>query len=392
MTFHLKKMSEFPPRDVLIDILARLPIKCLVQCTTVCKSWYSLITSPIFITIHLNRSDVMNKDNKLFLVRRCSSDQNEEHYSLHYDNQMFDEYAKVRFPLKSYANYNFRIISSCNGVICLSYDQFFITNDLYLWNPSIQKLMALPPVRVRLQSRGSFMHNIGFGFDPLTNDYKVIRIVFSNPGEIPPEVDIFTLSTGTWRDIRHLCLPYIIEDRAPLAYVNGAAHWIASDRRGVLRGRLIVSFHIGDEVFREIMLPGSMAIDVSYPLSLRVAKFQESLCLIEMQLSGHFGNIGKYYCVWMMKEYGVATSWTKQFNIDMGKILESAVLTSNGFLVSSDPESKKLRDLEIYGSTYSWHKDQFYAYTESLVLLGLKPPVLRGKEIEADEKTKEERE
>ncbi|XP_059663691.1 F-box/kelch-repeat protein At3g06240-like [Cornus florida] len=240
----------------------------------------------------------MNKDNKLFLVRGCSIDQHEEHYSLHYDNQMFDKYAKVRFPLKSSANNYFRIISSCNGVICLSDDHFVITNDLYLWNRSIQKLMALPPVRVTFQLHGPFMHNIGFGFDPVTDDYKVIRIVYLNYVTIPPEVDIFTLSTGTWRNISHLGLPYIIQDRGPQINLNGAAHWIASDRRGYLHCFLIVSFHVGDEVFHEII----------FPLSLDVANFLESLSLIEMQFDGDWSNVGKHYCVWVMEEYGVATS------------------------------------------------------------------------------------
>ncbi|XP_059663690.1 F-box protein CPR1-like [Cornus florida] len=387
-------MSEFLPRDVLIDILARLPIKCLVQCTTVCKSWGSLIKNPSFISAHLNRSAVMNNDNKLLLVRTISRDQNEEHYSLHLDNQMFDEYAKFRFPLKSCANYYFRIIGSCNGVICLSDDLFTITNELYLWNPSIQKLMALPTVRVTFKSHGLFMQNIGFGFDPSTNDYKVIRIVYLNYVEIPPEVDIFTLSTGTWRNISHLGLSYIIDGRAPQAFLNEAAHWIASDRRGDLHRRLIVSFHMGDEIFREIMLPDWINAVLSYPPRLRVAKFQESLSLI-VELNERL-DANNCYGVWVMKEYGVMSSWTQLYTIHKGLVFHSLVgfrkkgevllALRNGYLVSldtvyHDAETKLLTKLEICGSIDSWYKDSFYAdaYMESLILLGVKPPVFHGK-------------
>uniref|UniRef100_A0A5B6ZCC6 F-box domain-containing protein n=1 Tax=Davidia involucrata TaxID=16924 RepID=A0A5B6ZCC6_DAVIN len=394
-------MSDFIPGDVLIDILTRLPIKSLVRFACVCKSWYSLLTNPSFITAHLNRSNVPNKkSDDLLLVRSYSEDLNEEQYSVYFDNETFDEYAKLEFPLKSLSNYYFRIVGSCNGLMCLSDDQFGYAETLFLWNPSIRRTLALPRVRVGFESHGPFMHAIGFGFDPLTNDYKVVRIVYLDCVEIPPEVDIFTLSTGTWRNISHLGLPYLIQERAPQACLNGATHWIASDLE-MMRGvsNLIVSFNMSDEVFGEILLPDSMAHD-TWLRGVRVAKFQESLSVIQRKVSS--GEVS--YCIWMMKEYGVADSWTKLFCFDLGGCGEFKRLvgfrknggvlwgTSRGYLVSFDREAKLFKDLGIHGSTNSWYEDSFYAdaYTESLLLLGVKlcdsvtcegsSPVLQGEE------------
>ncbi|XP_059650918.1 F-box/kelch-repeat protein At3g06240-like [Cornus florida] len=221
------------------------------------------------------------------------------------------------------------------------------------------------------------MHSIGFGFDALTDDYKVVRIVYLYvPNEFgpPPEIDIFSLSTGTWRNISHLGLSHIIGERAPQAYLNGTAHWLAFDR-GIDFFNLIVSFHMGDEVFGEIMVPSSIAHDKWEMDNLRVAKFRESLSLI-------VGIWGKgACCIWVMKEYGVSESWTKQFDIDMtgglfnnvaGEILFGK---KDGYLVAYYPQAEQVMQLHIRGSRDESSGDSFYAdaYTESLVLLGAKP-------------------
>ncbi|XP_059652197.1 F-box protein At3g07870-like [Cornus florida] len=398
-------MSDFLPRDVLIDVLARLPIKTLVRCACVCKSWYSLLTNPSFITTHLNRSSVAhNNNNNLLLVRRFSSDDDEEeHYSLlRCEKEMlFCDYAELDLPLKNDGgNPYLRVIGCCNGVLCLSDDLITYMDKLYLWNPSIQKTMTLPPLRVTYQSHGPFMHSIGFGFDSLTDDYKVVRIVYLHGPdgfEAPPEVDIFSVSTGTWRNISHLGLPYTILERASQAYVNGAAHWIAYDtERRSNFFYLIVSFHMGDKVFGEIMVPDSME-DANWMLGVHIAKVQESLSLIHIQLIG----IQVTCCIWVMKEYGISESWTKQFNIDMSEGLFKSVTgftrkgevlfgTKAGYLVAYDPEANRAVPLHIHGSTDSWYRDSLYsdAYTESLVLFGVifhdtvtckESPVLHGK-------------
>ncbi|XP_059662960.1 F-box protein At3g07870-like isoform X2 [Cornus florida] len=312
-------MSDFLPPDVLIDIIARLPIKTIAQCACVCKSWYSLVTGPSFITTHLNRHTLSanNNNNQLILVRSYSDCSSEARYTIGCDNKKFREYTKLGFPFKSFPNKNFRVIGCCNGLICLSDDLSKYTEDLHLWNPLIQNLITLPaPVRVTFQSHGPFMHSIGFGFDPLTHDFKVVRIVYlqqdgSTVLKTPPEVDIFTLSTGTWRNIGHLdLLPYVIEkERAPQVYVKGAAHWIATDTRDQ---SLILSFNMGYEAFDKIMMPANMGGKEGL-LDVRVAKFQESLSLIEH----HSIQNGESCCVWVLEEYGAEESWSKRFTFQM---------------------------------------------------------------------------
>ncbi|XP_059629729.1 F-box protein CPR1-like [Cornus florida] len=228
-------------------------------------------------------------------------------------------------------------MGSCNGLVRLSHDYM-----IYLWNPSIRKTIALPPLR-----HGAFVHTIGIGYNAQTDDYKVISIVYLNePNSFQPpaEIDIFSLSTGTWRNISHLGPPYTIDQWSLPVYLNGAAHWIAYGKTGEDFFRLILSFHMSDEIFGEIMVPGSISGSNYSGLSVLVSKFQESLSLIDC----HWHTC----CIWVMKEYGISDSWTQLFNIHTSVGPRSVVgFTKKGEVL-----------LRFYSN----------AYTESLVLFGTK--------------------
>lgn len=72
------------------------------------------------------------------------------------------------------------IAYQCNGLVSLTY--WVYPPQVYLWNPSINgefnfkalPLTPSPPTPQGFTSRG--LCTIGFGFDPKTNDYKVVRI------------------------------------------------------------------------------------------------------------------------------------------------------------------------------------------------------------------------
>ncbi|KAI3823128.1 hypothetical protein L1987_04558 [Smallanthus sonchifolius] len=55
-------MAEFVHEDVSELILIRLDVKDLIRCKSVCKSWYSLITSPRFINRHSYNKDRFNNE------------------------------------------------------------------------------------------------------------------------------------------------------------------------------------------------------------------------------------------------------------------------------------------------------------------------------------------
>lgn len=154
------------------------------------------------------------------------------------------------------------------------------------------------------------MFVLGFGFDCKADDYKIVRLSYRKQGDmviVPPLVEIYAVNTGAWRGISAPAPLFIVAGHygrqasvngvytvykflgfvngvytvytgvgrgisaptPPLfnisgyygrqAYVNGAAHWVVYPPNCRCTSSLILSFDMGNEVFREIMLPECLA-------------------------------------------------------------------------------------------------------------------------------------
>lgn len=94
-----------------------------------------------------------------------------EHYSLHSDNNddTFDQFANLDFPLITKANQDFRIVGTCKGLVCL-----YGSDITALWNPSLQKSLILPkPYIVRNKPHAQIRPSIGFVIDPVIRTIRL---------------------------------------------------------------------------------------------------------------------------------------------------------------------------------------------------------------------------
>ncbi|XP_052181421.1 F-box protein CPR1-like [Diospyros lotus] len=364
----MQRMTEAHlPQELLVEILKRLPAKSLLRFRSVSKSWRSTISSPEFITLHRNH----NINNTRVLVSYYPS---ELRALLHYDNDAFELDTKIEFPFERLSRY-YRIVGSCNGLICVGCNLVSCASDLFLWNPSIRRILTLPTPGITFKSHGAYMLALGFGFDSKRRDYKVVRIVYlqgrNGFNKVPPEVELYELSTGTWRGISIVAPPYEMCDYSLQANMNGAVHWIAYSPTKIngLRS-LIVAFDLSDDVFKEMRLPKTLSHE--YPADLSIAACGELLSLFHYNLSSPVRCCG----VWVMEKYGMDNSWTKLFNIELlqgvsavlgsRKNGELLVVTSDNKLVSYDPDDEQVKDLGIRKSTTSLNVN---TYTGSLILL-----------------------
>ncbi|KAL2496998.1 F-box/kelch-repeat protein [Forsythia ovata] len=371
-------MSDFLPEGIIINILKRLPVNPLIRCMCVSRSWYTLISSPEFVSTHLNFTIASNEGPPLLLLRRCI--RKIERYELYCDNESFDRHFRLQFPFRSINSF-FTIIGSCNGLLCLSDDRVFYMNTIIIWNPCVKKSVFLPKPNLIYNSYGSFMQSLGFGFDPVSNDYKVVRITYTDLDRCLPQVELYRLSMGVWQDISHLSLEYIIHNRSRQAYINWATHWIA---RSVDGNDLILLFDMCYEVFREMILPGTLAKD-DFPRNKELVIYKESLALVLCDASG----VEHEFCVWMMEEYGVEQSWTKLFNVNfhnfgggfmkplwVRKDGEVLIVTKDGTLVSCEySNGAQVNDLGVHGSRSEEYLRSVHVdgYIKSVVLLDKGP-------------------
>ncbi|KAL6202131.1 hypothetical protein ACLB2K_025842 [Fragaria x ananassa] len=292
---------EYFHQEIILDILIRLPIKSLIKCTSVCKSWKFLIQNPSFIDSHHSPRIICDEQSgtHLLLVQSVCSKrfcrlfdrdfvicEKEDLYSLYFDNHAFDEYCKIEWPSgleEIMLNSWYRVIGTCIGLVCL-------VDDLGCH---------------------------GFGYDAVGNDYKVVRLVTlsdqcQNFHEWPTLFQVYSLVTGSWSRLRSdlpLCQVLGCQSQA---FVNGAFHWCAIRQTNDAFNFFVLAFDLGSELFREIMFPKSLKWDPSVALRISVSRYGKSIAVFTDWCKSH---TDYFLDIWVMKEYCMEKSWNKMMII-----------------------------------------------------------------------------
>ncbi|KAG5531229.1 hypothetical protein RHGRI_026000 [Rhododendron griersonianum] len=236
---------------------------------------------------------------------------------------------------------------------------------IYLWNPSTRKSKRLPDLGDR---RGWNWDDLyGFGFDESNDDYKVVLIFRDIGGGVSAErkVMVYTLRTDSWRQIEGFScdVPYGVIGK----FLNGSIHWVVGDNSGSSYSSVIVSLDLEKEMYNYVLLPNYGA-DV----------FHLELCVLKGSLGVLCMCRKNYTDVWIMKEYGTISSWTKLFTIQ--DVAEAQILRFSSLMcISNNGEYLIIvgRKFSIYSPKNgtsrnsiirNWNPGfQICAYVESLV-------------------------
>ncbi|PHT98307.1 hypothetical protein BC332_32776 [Capsicum chinense] len=143
-------------------------------------------------------------------------------------------------------------------------------------------------------------HLYGIGYDPTSDDYKIIRIDWNK--NVPDE--ILALKSGSWRKIGEYAggingVHWTSPMKLCLAFVEGAFHWLGREKD------CVVSFNISNEIYGEIPLPVT-------PYSNRIE--EKRVSAVGRRLYYHHDDEINFN-LWVMKDYGMKESWTKLFSI-----------------------------------------------------------------------------
>ncbi|KAJ4706744.1 F-box protein [Melia azedarach] len=362
------------PVEILFNVLVRLPVEDLIRCIGVCKSWWCLITHPNFISANLS----FHKNCNGYLLHHKMGPSGRNLFSKLHMNTCV-EHSCYEAPFSCETDF-FQLVASSNGLICLSDLHHFFGKTIYLWNPCIWRLKVLRHSCFARHFRdGKFFFAIGVGFGQQGNDLKIVRIMYSGNFHLPiyvenqpPKVEVYSLATNSWRRVGTNAGYYTI-DKLSTAYVNGAVHWVASKTgEGYRFRKFVLSFHFDSANFGEIMLPNYHHDGDGDSRRVSVAVLKDSLVLIVSCLNNY--KIERCY-IWVMREYGVAESWTKEYSIVPDErfsrtfgIINNHLLfesTVNGAeLVSYDLENLQFKHLGI-GRHYN---HDLVTFSESLVL------------------------
>ncbi|KAI3440171.1 uncharacterized protein J3R85_003784 [Psidium guajava] len=158
--------------------------------------------------------------------------------------------------------------------------------------------------------------------------------------EITPQIEIYSLSTDSWRSLEREVPTVRRGDGA--VFLNGNLHWFAykfddlGNEAGY--GSSIVLFDVAGEVFDEMALPEETPHqDAVDNLIMSVAVLNDLLAVI-ISVSGTVEDPEPHFIcsirVWVMREYGVPESWTKLYSFEAwGEVTQIDGFTRNGELV-----------------------------------------------------------
>ncbi|XP_026434340.1 uncharacterized protein LOC113331915 [Papaver somniferum] len=185
------------------------------------------------------------------------------------------------FPLNSlsrkYPDILIYTHGSCNGLILMRTRIKGENINLCLWNPSTKQFKIIeldseelkygPADNQDFTKKNKPVVTYGLSYNCDTNDYKIVKAIVVDGYEYyhmsakdrwfcyGTEVQVYTLGSDSWKLLPNI-VPYEIVPYSTHAFVNGALHWLATPcpYSTIRQSMLIVSFDIGGENFREILL------------------------------------------------------------------------------------------------------------------------------------------
>uniref|UniRef100_A0A7N2MJ16 F-box domain-containing protein n=1 Tax=Quercus lobata TaxID=97700 RepID=A0A7N2MJ16_QUELO len=329
-----KTKDDDLPDEIALEILARLPVKSLLRFRCVCKSWYSSIATPNFIYNNLLYCKC-NDHNPGFFIHMpkttcpmVSFRRPHSQICTVASDRTFETTSEFRIPFSFQSGYP-HFVGSCNGILCITDFVTSKSKDVYLWNPSIRKFKRLPDTCLT-QLRTV---RLGFGYDSLNNDYKIVRIsrTCAKP-MLPLEVEVYSLSSNSWKRVglgiswRSNAVFHKFNCTLTFPFVSGNLHWMIEMIEGGGQERLftsiILSFDVNSEKFKELPLPD----DEGSCITKCLTSFKEKLALIKF---GYGVQPHSLLCsIWVMGD-----SWNKLRVLPIENLTDFIGFTNYGLLL-----------------------------------------------------------
>ena len=253
------------PKEVLEEILLRVPPKSLKCCKRVCKLWHAMISDQSFINkqLHVGNSNKHSLSITMCLnwTRQEASLEKRRVFSvvtIHDkdeggDDQLPCVVEEISLPPvpeieKEYFPVNL-VGSHCNGITCFFEHRTSTKETFVLCNPELGefKLLHTPVLDLGLMFAGA-----GFGYDPKANDYKCFKLFCSVRDEKVSRALVYTLGTDSWREVK-IDLNYCCYVKAGGVYCRGVYYWWNMGSSN--SKQMVLSFDLSEEEFHKIQLP-----------------------------------------------------------------------------------------------------------------------------------------
>nr|XP_017221690.1 PREDICTED: F-box/WD-40 repeat-containing protein 1-like [Daucus carota subsp. sativus] len=288
-----KRCNNYLSEEMVFLILSYLPVISLLRCKSVCKTLLSIINSPQFVEAHL-----ANSKNKQASVLKASHDWRVL--------SMDTVEESVQLKQQSCLEGEVRFMRSCNGLVCLSNE---CCDSICIRNPCTRqyKMLSVPNYANR------FFTCLGFGFDSVGNDYKILRLVKKVDNDLrgfvvriyKPEAFLYSAKADIWKKIH-------IPDTIKRSFWYSLKRFCDPDISGklYLEGEAeLLPFDLRNDVFGEIVvLPFPIYGQQKRIQKSEILDFEGSLAMV-YESAGDGSVLG----LWMLDDVGL---WIKKFNLE----------------------------------------------------------------------------
>ncbi|KAK8634946.1 hypothetical protein V6N13_022826 [Hibiscus sabdariffa] len=260
------------PDEVILQILARLPVKSLFKTKTVCKLWYKLVSDKYFVKLY---NEVSSK-NPMVLIDTSVSESKSKSSLICVDNLRGVSEVSLDF-LKD----RVKVRASCNGLLCCS--SIPDKGVYYVCNPMTRVSKLLPRSRERPVTRfypDGEATLVGLACDISKNKFNVVLAGYHRTFGHRPDGTficlIFDSDSNKWRKfVSQRDDHFTHMNKNQVVFVNGALHWLTGSCSYIL------ALDLDYDVWRKIPLPD----EVSYGTGNRVYLLDSSGCLSLIQIS-----------------------------------------------------------------------------------------------------------
>ncbi|XP_054778131.1 F-box/kelch-repeat protein At3g23880-like [Prosopis cineraria] len=269
--------------ETIRGLFIRLPVKSLILLRSGCKPWSNLLRSSSFVLNHLHYH---SEKNPLLIIQRFHWNQKSSGLELFLFDIQSKKIREFHVPRVTDSDMGFKIVGSCNGLMCVCHYSHDPSSCLFLWNPATRQIRRIPEYsNALLPHKASPYCLLGFGYNTCDEDYEVIR-VYSCVGTHAIRIERYSLNSGFWEEVEY--------SNHHGATVNGhflwiensvtvkrKMFWVAMTAYQRFRNEFIVSYDAENKVLRKMSVPDSDNLEVSkklteYKESLGVLVFSES--------------------------------------------------------------------------------------------------------------------
>lgn len=253
------------------------------------------------------------------------------------------------------------LIGSFNGIVCVMVkdDQPAGKHYFYLWNPATQQSKHVPGPTIEHDE--SIYYSVGFGFDSIADDYKVVRVLeFGGEGSIRAEV--YSAVEDSWKEVK-VELSFYVDFFNCDASVKGVLYWSA--------GEHLVTYDLNSELFNnKIVLPN---VEKTGGSERCIVEFRDSVALCVYYYNGEFNN---EISIWTLDDGIGKGSWSKKLSFESLPQMEGVfgyLMAGDNILgkkekslILHDPKSQQTKNLSMPNQVYTM---EVLNYCESLVML-----------------------